>query len=89
MSGPGAGGRLANSGSTYASYIAKNIATRNKLDDSMDPREAILRHAKEAAENPYWVDKAYKETQPKPIFQKADDDSDDSDSEDHKKRKVC
>ena len=89
MTGPGAGGRLANSGSTYASYIARNIATRNKLDDTMDPREAILRHAKEAAENPYWVDKAYQTTQPKPIFQKVDDDSDSDGEEANKKRKLC
>lgn len=88
MTGPGAGGRLANSGSTYASYIARNIATRNKLDDSMDPREAILRHAKDAAENPYWVDKAYQNTQPKPIFQKVDDESD-SDDDEPKKKKLC
>lgn len=46
MTGPGAGGRLASAGSTYASFIARNIATRNKLDDSLDPREALLRHAK-------------------------------------------
>ena len=86
MSGHGAGGRLANSGSTYASYIARNIATRNKLDDSMDPREAILRHAAEAAANPYWVDVAYKETQPKPIFQKVEEGSDSDDDEPKKKR---
>lgn len=54
----------------------------------MDPREAILRHAKEAAENPYWVDKAYQNTQPKPIFQEVEQDSD-SDDDEPKKRKVC
>lgn len=36
----------------------KNIAL-DKTDDS-NPRQAILRHAKEAAENPYWVAPAYK-----------------------------
>lgn len=81
ITGPGAGGRLAASGSTYASFIAKNIATRNKLDDSMDPREALLRHAKEAAENPYWVSPAYASTQPKPIFRPIDaDDEEDEES---------
>ena len=39
-------------------------------DDGQDPREAILRHASEAASNPYWVSPAYNQTQPKPIFQK-------------------
>ena len=85
ITGPGAGGRLAASGSTYASFIAKNIATRNKLDDSMDPREALLRHAKDAAENPYWVSPAYASTQPKPIFRPIDAD-DDEDEESKAKR---
>lgn len=30
-----------------------------------DPREALLKHAKEASENPYWVSPAYNVTQPK------------------------
>ena len=81
MTGPGAGGRLANSGSTYASFIARNIATRNKIDDSLDPREALLRHAKEASENPYWVSPAYAATQPKPVFRTAEEDANDSDDE--------
>lgn len=33
-----------------------------------DPREAILKHAEEAAKNPYWVAPAYKKTQPVPVF---------------------
>uniref|UniRef100_A0A8C1ZSU1 WD repeat-containing protein 70 n=1 Tax=Cyprinus carpio TaxID=7962 RepID=A0A8C1ZSU1_CYPCA len=53
MSGPGRGGRVAAHGGTLSSFIVKNIAL-DKTDDS-NPREAILRHAKEAAENPYWV----------------------------------
>ncbi|KAI2660185.1 WD repeat-containing protein 70 [Labeo rohita] len=58
VSGPGRGGRVAAHGGTLSSYIVKNIAL-DKTDDS-NPREAILRHAKEAAENPYWVAPAYK-----------------------------
>lgn len=54
----GRGGRVAAHGGTLSSYIVKNIAL-DKTDDS-NPREAILRHAKEAAENPYWVAPAYK-----------------------------
>lgn len=79
MTGPGAGGRLAASGSTYASFIAKNIAVRNKLDDSLDPREALLRHAEEASKNPYWVSPAYSATQPKPVFRSPDEDEDEED----------
>lgn len=54
----GRGGRVAAHGGTLSSYIVKNIAL-DKTDDS-NPREAILRHAKEAAENPFWVAPAYK-----------------------------
>jgi len=69
----GTGGRVAKGGSTLASYMAKQIAVRNK-DDHIDPREAILRHAKESTENPYWITPAYKKTQPKAIFQDIDPD---------------
>lgn len=88
ITGPGAGGRLAASGSTYASFIAKNIATRNKLNDTMDPRESLLRHAKEASENPYWVSPAYAATQPKPIFRPIDDQEDEDDDTKNKKHKA-
>uniref|UniRef100_A0AAX7URK2 WD repeat-containing protein 70 n=1 Tax=Astatotilapia calliptera TaxID=8154 RepID=A0AAX7URK2_ASTCA len=57
VSGPGRGGRVAAHGGTLSSFIVKNIAL-DKTDDS-NPREAILRHAKEASENPYWIAPAY------------------------------
>lgn len=77
VNGPGQGGRIASAGSTYASFIARNLATKNrKIDDKEDPREALLKFAKKAEENPYWVAPAYKSTQPKPIFQQLDEDSD-------------
>uniref|UniRef100_A0A8C7ZZN8 WD repeat-containing protein 70 n=1 Tax=Oryzias sinensis TaxID=183150 RepID=A0A8C7ZZN8_9TELE len=60
VSGPGRGGRVAAHGGTLSSFIVKNIAL-DKTDDS-NPREAILRHAKEASENPYWVAPAYKDS---------------------------
>lgn len=56
--GAGKGGRVAAHGGTLSSFIVKNIAL-DKSDDS-NPREAILRHAKEAAENPFWIAPAYK-----------------------------
>ncbi|CAG2120124.1 unnamed protein product, partial [Medioppia subpectinata] len=77
VNGPGAGGRIASAGNTFASFIAKQIGIKNKIDDSIDPREAILRHAKEAAENPYWVSPAYTATQPKPVFAAETKDDDD------------
>lgn len=55
--GTGRGGRVGTHGGTLSSYIVKNIAL-DKTDDS-NPREAILRHAKAAEDNPYWVSPAY------------------------------
>ena len=69
----GTGGRVAKGGSTLASFMAKQIAVRNK-DDHIDPREAILKHAKECEDNPYWIDPAYAKTQPKKIFRDVDPD---------------
>ncbi|XP_054613357.1 WD repeat-containing protein 70 [Dunckerocampus dactyliophorus] len=87
VSGPGRGGRVAAHGGTLSSFIVKNIAL-DKTDDS-NAREAILRHAKEASENPYWVAPAYKKTQPNPVF--AEDSEEDEDAEkepEWKKRKI-
>ena len=50
----GSGGRVAASGSTLSSYIVRNLGIAQKIEGESDPREAILRHAAEAAENPYW-----------------------------------
>jgi len=69
----GTGGRVAKGGSTLASFMAKQIAVKNK-DDHIDPREAILRHAKDCEENPFWVSPAYAKNQPKPIFAQVDPD---------------
>ena len=46
---------------------------------TQDPREAILRHAKDAEENPWTTNNAYKETQPVPIFHQSDEENSDSD----------
>ncbi|XP_051542016.1 WD repeat-containing protein 70 isoform X2 [Myxocyprinus asiaticus] len=88
VSGPGRGGRVAAHGGTLSSYIVKNIAV-DKSDDS-NAREAILRHAKEAAENPYWVAPAYKKTQPEPVFAEEEDEEEevDKDQPEWKKRKI-
>uniref|UniRef100_A0A146WBI5 WD repeat-containing protein 70 n=1 Tax=Fundulus heteroclitus TaxID=8078 RepID=A0A146WBI5_FUNHE len=87
VSGPGRGGRVAAHGGTLSSFIVKNIAL-DKTDDS-NAREAILRHAKEASENPYWIAPAYKQTQPEPVF--AEDSEEDEEAEkepEWKKRKI-
>lgn len=64
----GQGGRVASSGGTLSSYVIRNLGLSKRVDDDQDPREAILKYAKEAEENPFWIAPAYKKTQPKPIF---------------------
>ncbi|XP_059214484.1 WD repeat-containing protein 70 [Centropristis striata] len=87
VSGPGRGGRVAAHGGTLSSFIVKNIAL-DKTDDS-NPREAILRHAKEASDNPYWVAPAYTHTQPEPVFAEESEEDEEADKEpDWKKRKI-
>jgi hypothetical protein len=61
----GAGGRLASHGSTLSSYIVKSIALQKVSDTREDPREALLKYAKVAKEDPYWISPAYAKTQPK------------------------
>ncbi|TDH02030.1 hypothetical protein EPR50_G00169080 [Perca flavescens] len=87
VSGPGRGGRVAAHGGTLSSFIVKNIAL-DKTDDS-NPRQAILRHAKEASENPYWVAPAYTQTQPEPVFAEESEEDEEADKEpEWKKRKI-
>uniref|UniRef100_F1KX58 Gastrulation defective protein 1 n=1 Tax=Ascaris suum TaxID=6253 RepID=F1KX58_ASCSU len=71
MSGPSCGGRVAASGGTLHSYIAKQVGTKRNRDFLVDTdvRAAILRHAEEAEKNPYYVAKAYLKNQPVAIFQ--------------------
>ncbi len=61
----GKGGRLTNS-NTYSQYIMKNTIKNTMRDE--DPREALLARAKEAEENPIFIQNAYLKTQPKTIF---------------------
>lgn len=77
VTGPGQGGRIASAGNTLSSFIVRNLGLKKKVDDTLDPREAILKYAKEAEENPYWVTPAYSKTQPKPIFISEEKDDDD------------
>lgn len=65
----GQGGRLASSGGTLSSFVIRNLGLSKRVDDDQDPREAILKYAKEAAENPYWIAPAYAKTQPNIILE--------------------
>lgn len=88
VTGPGAGGRIASGGNTHTSYIVRQLGIRDRvIDDTEDPREALLKHAKAAAEDPYWVSPAYKNTQPKPIFQKTPQEVDHADGDGQSKPK--
>lgn len=71
----GQGGRVASSGGTLSSYVIRNLGLSKRIEDDQDPREAILKYAKVAEEEPYWIAPAYKKTQPKTIFQTDDQDS--------------
>lgn len=75
----GQGGRVATSGGTLSSYVIRNLGLSKRVEDDQDPREAILRYAKEAEENPYWVSPAYSKTQPAPIFQKSGEGDEEED----------
>ncbi|XP_065226888.1 gastrulation defective protein 1 homolog [Planococcus citri] len=83
----GQGGRVASAGSTLSSYVIRNLGLSKRVEDDQDPREAILKYAKEAAENPYWVSPAYSKTQPKPIFMK-EETNEGSDEPEEKRKKV-
>ena len=86
MNGPGQGGRIASSGSTYSSYIAKQLAMNNKLvNESKDPREALFKYAN--VTDKYWT-AAYQKTQPKNIYAKEDDDSDEDEEPPSKKQNI-
>ena len=43
----GQGGRVASSGGTLSSYVIRNLGLSKRVEDDQDPREAILKYAKE------------------------------------------
>lgn len=82
----GQGGRVASSGGTLSSYVIRNLGLSKRVDDDQDPREAILKYAKEAAENPYWISPAYAKTQPKVILEGVAEDKDSGTEEPESKK---
>lgn len=70
----GQGGRVASSGGTLSSFVIRNLGLSKRVDDDQDPREAILKYAKEAEENPYWITPAYSKSQPKNAPKKDEDE---------------
>ena len=59
------GGKTSQSGS-LASFVMNNLYKNTQRE--MDPREALLAHAKDAEADPIWIAPAYKKSQPKPVF---------------------
>ena len=63
LEGPGMGGRL---GSSVTQAIMKTVIKDTRRDE--DPREALLKYAAIAEQDPIFVAPAYRMTQPKTIF---------------------
>lgn len=75
------GGRVASSGGTLSSYVIRNLGLSKRIEDDQDPREAILKYAKEAEEDPYWIAPAYSKTQPKAIYSSSGNDTNEGEPE--------
>ncbi|ORX88421.1 WD40 repeat-like protein [Basidiobolus meristosporus CBS 931.73] len=71
VKGPGRGGKV---GANLTQHIMRDLVKDTSRDE--DPREAFLKHAKDAEEDPYWVAPAYKKHQPNPVFDKNKYDED-------------
>lgn len=79
---------MASSGGTLSSYVIRNLGLSKRVEDDQDPREAILKYAKEAEEDPFWVSPAYKKTQPKPIYTSNPSQNDDDEPEAKKSKQT-
>nr|GMD12218.1 WD repeat-containing protein 70 [Ipomoea batatas] len=75
ITGPGHGGRVgASKGSLLTQYLLKQGGLIKETWMDEDPREAILKYADVAANQPKYVAPAYAQTQPQPLFQASDDE---------------
>ena len=77
----GKGGRLAAGGGSISSFVVKNLALEKVDREVEDPRAAILRFAKSAVSNPFFVAPAYNQTQPHSLFKESDHTEDASGKE--------
>ncbi|KAJ3022627.1 hypothetical protein HKX48_005689 [Thoreauomyces humboldtii] len=82
ITGPGRGGKV---GTNVTQHIMRGLIKDTMRDE--DPREAILRHAKDAAENPFWIAPAYKKNQPKTVYAEEVYEEGEATQGDAKKRK--
>lgn len=75
VNGPGFGGRVGSTkGSLLTQYLMKQGGLIKETWMEEDPREAILKYADAAANDPKFIAPAYAETQPKPVFAESDSD---------------
>ncbi|KAL1922023.1 uncharacterized protein VTP21DRAFT_10665 [Calcarisporiella thermophila] len=63
LTGHGRGGNL---GTNETQHIMRALIKDTTREE--DPREALLKYAKIAEEEPTWISKAYAHTQPKPVY---------------------
>ncbi|KAI9496622.1 WD40-repeat-containing domain protein [Zychaea mexicana] len=78
VKGPGKGGRV---GTNEQQSVIAGFGKDTTRDE--DPREALLKYAKQAEEEPMWISNMYKKTQPKPIF-KEDQEEDEGEGSNKK-----
>ncbi|KAJ1682914.1 hypothetical protein LUZ63_010659 [Rhynchospora breviuscula] len=79
VNGPGFGGRVGTTkGSLLTQYLMKQGGLIKETWMDEDPREAILKYADAAAQDPKFIAPAYAETQPKPVFAKSDSEDEDN-----------
>ncbi|RVX19374.1 WD repeat-containing protein 70 [Vitis vinifera] len=73
ITGPGFGGRVGSTkGSLLTQYLLKQGGLIKETWMEEDPREAILKYADVAANDPKFIAPAYAQTQPEPVFAKSD-----------------
>lgn len=79
VDGPGFGGRVGvTKGSLLTQYLMKQGGLIKETWMDEDPREAILKHADAAAQDPKFIAPAYAQTQPEPVFAKSDSEDDEN-----------
>jgi hypothetical protein len=76
LSGPGKGGKV---GSNLTQHVLTDVV-KDRLREE-DPREALLRYAEVTEKDPQWISPAYKQNQPKAMYDNR------SDSEEHRELK--
>eukprot|EP00494_Astrolonche_serrata_P006591 UN06615 len=75
VSGPGFGGKIGTTkGSLLTQYLMKEGGLIKETWMDEDPREAILKYADSAKNDPKFIAPAYAQTQPETVFAESDSD---------------